>query len=123
MQYDIIEGKLFSHITISGIHRKNEPLLAKKMLLPFFKQKNIRIIIDFKNLRESDSVSVLGILNSIRKEVGFLDGELRICSLNAQLLNYFQKNRLDKIFYIYKDKESAEKSVWRPDNGKLQFDR
>ena len=121
MQYDIIEEKKIFHITISGKTRKNEPLLAKKMLLPFFKQKNIHIIIDLKNLREFDPVFLLGILNSIRKEVGFLKGDLRICSLNAELLNYFKQNRLDKIFYIYKDKENAEKSVWGQDNGKLQF--
>ena len=113
MQYDIIEGKNCFHIAISGKSRKNEPLLAKKMLLPFFKQKNIRLIIDLKDLREFDSVVMLGILNSIRKEVGFLEGDLRICSLNPELLNYFQQNRLDKIFYIYKDKENAENSVWR----------
>ncbi|MCD6225346.1 MAG: STAS domain-containing protein [Deltaproteobacteria bacterium] len=121
MQYDIIEGKNCFHIAISGKPRKNEPLLAKRMLLPFFKQKNIRIIIDLKDLREFDSVFVLGILNSIRKEVGFLEGDLRICSLNPELLNYFQQNRLDKIFYIYKNKENAEKSVWRQDDGNLQF--
>ena len=121
MQYDIIEGKNCFHIAISGKPRKNEPLLAKKMLLPFFKQKNIRMIIDLKNIRGFDSVFVLGILNSIRKEVGFLEGDLRICSLNDELLKYFQQNRLDKIFYIYKNKENAEKSVWRQDDGNLQF--
>ena len=112
MQYNIIEKKSFSYITISGKPKKNEPVLVKKMLLPFLKQKNIRIIIDLKNLSEFNSVSLLGILNSIRKEVSFLEGELKICSLNTQLLNYFQQNRLDKIFYIYKNKENAEKSVW-----------
>ncbi len=121
MQYDIIEGKNCFHIAISGKSRKNEPLLAKKMLLPFFKQKNIRLIIDLKDLRGVDSVFVLGIVNSIRKEVGFLEGDLRICSLNPELLNYFQQNRLDKIFSIYKNKENAEKSVWRQDDGNLQF--
>ncbi|MCD6185649.1 MAG: hypothetical protein J7K84_07660 [Deltaproteobacteria bacterium] len=113
MQYDIIEGKNCFHIAISGKPRQNEPLLAKKMLLPFFKQKNIRIIVDLKDLHEFNSVFVLGILNSIRKEVGFLKGNMKICSLNAELLNYFLKNRLDKIFYIYRNKENAEKSVWR----------
>ena len=122
MQYNIIEEKKFSYITISGKSKKNEPVLVKKMLLPFLKQKNIRIIIDLENLSEFNSVSLLGILNSIRKEVSFLEGELKICSLNAQLLNYFQQNRLNKIFYIYKNRENAEKSVWRQNNGKLQFD-
>jgi len=124
MQYNIIEEKSFLHITISGKPRKNEPVLAKKMLATFLKQKNIRIIIDLENLSEfnSVSISVLGILNSVRKEVGFLDGDLKICSLKAKLLNYFQQNRLDKIFYIFKNKENAEKSVWRHDNGKLQLD-
>ena len=121
MQYDIIEGKNCFHIAISGKPRKNEPLLAKKMLLPFFKQKNIHLIIDLKNLHEFDSVFLTGILNSIRKEAGLLGGDLRICSLNAELLNYFQQNRLDKIFYIYKDKESAENNAWRANNEKLQF--
>ena len=49
------------------------------------------------------------IFNSIRKEIGFLKGDLRICSLNAELLNYFRQNRLDRIFHIYKNEvmESA----------------
>ena len=111
MQYDIVEKKNCFHIAISGKPRQNEPLLAKKMLSPFFKQKNMRIIVDLKDLHEFNSVFVLGILNSIRKEVGFLEGNLKICSLNPELLNYFRQNRLDKIFYIYKNKENAEKSV------------
>jgi len=113
MQYNIVEGRNCFHIAISGKPRQNEPLLAKKMLLPFFKQKNVFIIIDLKDLHEFNSVFVLGILNSIRKEVSFLGGKMKICSLNTKLLKYFQQNRLDKIFYIYKNKENAEKSVWR----------
>jgi anti-anti-sigma factor len=116
MHYDIIEEKNCFYIAISGKSRKNEPILAKKMLLPFFKQKNIHLIIDLKNLREFDSVFLTGILNSIRKETGLLGGDLRICSLNDELLNYFQQNQLDKIFYIYKDKESAENDAWRTNN-------
>jgi anti-anti-sigma factor len=118
MDYNIIDEKDFFHILISGEPKLNETLLAKKMLLPFFNKKNIRIIIDLKNFRDSNSVPVIGILNSIRKEVGLLEGDLRICSLNAELLEYFEQNRLDKIFYIYKDKNHAEKSVWRQHYGK-----
>ena len=121
MQYDIIEQKDFFHVILSGKPGKNELLPVKRMLLPLLNKKGVHIIIDLQDLedfQDLDSVFLFGILNSIRKEVGLLGGDLILCSLNAEMLKYSQQNRLNKIFYICKDKKSAqERSEWRQHDG------
>ena len=120
MQYDIIDQKDFFHITLSGKPIKNEILQTKRMLLPLLNKKGVHVIIDLQDLQDFqavDSLFLFGILNSIRKEISFLGGDMMLCSLDAEMLQYFQQNRLNKIFDICKDKENAEESEWRQHDG------
>ena len=117
MKYHIVENAGFFHIKISGDTRKNEALQAKRAFSIYFKERGIRVIMDLKELQKFEPITLLEVLNGIRKEINFLGGCLKLCSLKPEILDYFKENRLDQFFQIYKDEERAKKSEWR-DYGK-----
>ena len=116
MKYHIAEECDFFIIRISGKPRKNEALPAKEMLFSYLKEKHIRVIMDLKGLEKFEPITLLTVLNGVRKEVGFLRGELKLCSLKPEILNYFRENRLDQFFHIYEDEEGAKRSEWKNDS-------
>ena len=116
MKYHIAEEGDFFIIEISGEPRKNEALPARKMLSPYLKEKHIRVIMDLKGLEKFEPITLLGVLNGVRKDVSFLRGDLKLCSLKPEILNYFRENRLDQVFHIYKDEEGAKRSEWKNDS-------
>lgn len=66
----------------------------------------INLILDFCNVRFLSS-AVLGLLIRISKRVYQRDGQLRLCNINQKIYEIFKITRLNKIFDIYKDIESA----------------
>lgn len=78
VKYHIVEENGFFLIKISGEARRNEAVLAKRVLFPYLKGKGIRVIIDLKELEKFELITLMGVLNSIRKEVNLLRGNLRI---------------------------------------------
>jgi anti-anti-sigma factor len=115
MKYHVVEDSGFVLIRISGKPKKNEALAAKRILFPYFKERGVRVIMDLKKLERFDPITLLGVLSGIKKEITLLRGDLKLCSLNPDMLNYFQENRLDNLFQIEKDEENAKKAAWRND--------
>jgi anti-anti-sigma factor len=113
MKYHIIEENSLLVICLSGDPKKNEVVMAKSVLFPYIKGEGIKVIIDLKELHKFEPVTLIGVLNGIKKEVDFLKGCLKLCSLKPEALNYFKQNRLEHVFQIYEDREMAEKSKWR----------
>ncbi|MBW2052973.1 MAG: hypothetical protein JRI85_12150 [Deltaproteobacteria bacterium] len=113
MKYHIVEDAGFFLIKISGEPRKNEAIFAKRVLSTYLKGRGIRVIIDLKGLEKFEPITLLGVLNGVRKEIDLLGGNLKLCSLKPEMLNYFRENRLDQFFQIYEDEERAKKSEWR----------
>jgi anti-anti-sigma regulatory factor len=107
MKYHIVEDGDLLLIKISGKARKNEALLAKRLLSHYITEKGTRVIFDLKELEDFEPTTLLGVLNGIRKEIGFLRAGLKLC----------RENRLDQIFQIYEDEEMAKNSGWK-DYGK-----
>ncbi len=70
----------------------------------------INLILDFCNVRFLSS-AVLGLLMRISKKVYELDGQLRLCNISSRLYEIFKITRLNKIFDIYDDVESAIQSL------------
>jgi len=56
--------------------------------------------VDLEGVDEAEGAYILGILNTIKKEFQLPGAEVKLCSLRPELYHYFQKNRLDKMFYI-----------------------
>ena len=113
MKYHVVEDAAFFLIKISGETRKNEALPAKRALSPYLKERGIRVIMDLKELEKFEPITLLGVLNGIKKEIDLLGGGLKLCSLKQEILNYFKENRLDQIFQVYEDEERAKKGEWR----------
>jgi anti-anti-sigma factor len=112
MKYRIVEENGFCLIKISGKTRKNEGVMAKRGLSPYLKEKGMKVIIDMKELEMFELITLIGILNGVRREVNLLRGELRLCSLKTEIVDYIRQNRLDHIFQIYENQEMAKKSEW-----------
>ena len=117
MKYNIVKDDDFFIVKISGQPKKNEALQVKSILSSYFKEKGIRVIMDLKELEKFEPITLLGVLNGMRKEIDLLGGCLKLCSLKLEILNYFKENRMDQFFMIYEDEKSAKKSEWR-DYGK-----
>ena len=117
MKYHIVKDDDFFIVKISGQPKKNEALQVKSILSSYLKERGIRVIMDLKELEKFEPITLLGVLNGMRKEVDLLGGCLKLSSLNPEILNYFKENRMDQFFKIYEDEEGAKKSEWR-DYGK-----
>ena len=112
MKYHIAEDDDFFIIKISGQPKKNEALQVKSILSSYLKERGIRVIMDLKELEKFEPITLLGVLNGMRKEVDLLGGCLKLSSLNPEILNYFKENRMDQFFKICEDEEMAKKSEW-----------
>jgi anti-anti-sigma regulatory factor len=117
MKYIIVKQEGLLVIKISGKTRDNEPLLARRILSRYLRERGIRVILDLKEIEGGDLVALVSVLNSIRKEIGLLRGDLKLCSLRTTLLTHFKENRLDRMFHICKDEQTARKSTWRSYGG------
>ncbi|MBU1054370.1 MAG: STAS domain-containing protein [Proteobacteria bacterium] len=118
MKYHITKEDGFCLIKISGDTRKNEAIQAKEVLSPYLKEEGIKIIVDLQELEKFEPANLFGVLNSIKKEVHLLRGDIKLCSLNSKILNYLKQNRMDHFFQICEDIETAKKSEFNKRAGK-----
>ncbi len=72
----------------------------------------INLILDFGNVRFLSS-AVLGLLIRISKRIYERDGQLRLCNINPKIYEIFKITRLNKIFDIYKNVESATEKLFK----------
>jgi anti-sigma B factor antagonist len=81
----------------------------EKTFMPLIEQAHgIRLLIDFSNVQFLTS-SVLGLLIRINRKVFQAEGRLGLCCIDRKILEIFKITRLDKVFEIYADRESAFK--------------
>lgn len=111
MKYQIVKKDEFLLIKMSGKTRKNEAVLSNAQLKPYFHDKGVKVIIDLEELEKFEPMILLGILNSIRKEIDISRGCLMVCSLKPEMEKCLRENRLDHIFHIFEDAEKAKKSL------------
>ena len=116
MNYEFVYEEDFLIIKLSGSAEVNERLLAKECLTPYLQQSQQKVIIDLENLAENGGVYVVGVLNTVKKEIQLLDGEVKLCSLTPELYHYFQENRLDQIFDIGLSVESTKQGFKERNN-------
>ena len=70
---------------------------------------NKKVILDFSNVKFLSS-AVLGVLIRVTKKIYERGGEVKFCSIDQKIFEIFRITRLNKIFDIYPDIESAQKS-------------
>jgi anti-anti-sigma factor len=110
MNCKFIEQGNFLIIKLSGSVEINDRLLTKEPLTSYLRKSLLKVIVDLGDLKETEEVYVLGVLNTIKKECRLVGGEVKLCSLRPMLLRYFEENRLDKIFDIRESVDQAKQS-------------
>lgn len=70
------------------------------------------LVIDFGGVGFIDS-SCLGTLVAMTKKIREQDGNIKIAHLNDDVRSIFQITRLDKIFDVFEDVETAVKSYFK----------
>jgi anti-anti-sigma regulatory factor len=97
-------------IRMSGTTGANERLLSREKLIRNIDDSSRGVIVDMSGLKEEQNPSVLGIINTIKKECQFLGISVSFCSLKPRLYCYFQELRLGTIFDICHTMDQAKAS-------------
>jgi anti-sigma B factor antagonist len=69
-------------------------------------QGHSRLLLNFSNVMYLSSAA-LGKLIQLKKKVGNVKGTMKLCCINPDLLEVFKITRLDQVFPIFKDEQSA----------------
>lgn len=72
--------------------------------------EQINMILDFGNVKFLSS-AVLGLLLRISKKIYERDSQLRLCNINPKIYEIFKITRLNKIFEIHSDLDSAMEAL------------
>jgi anti-anti-sigma factor len=110
MNYEFKEEGNILVIKLSGTAEVNDRLLTKESVTPYLQKSYPKVIVDLEEVGEKEAVSILGVLNVIKKEFQLMGGEVKLCSLRPSLYRYFKENRLDRIFDIVQPAEQAKRS-------------
>lgn len=113
MKYTIVKQEEFLVIKVSGKTRDNEPLVARRILSRYLRERGIRVILDVKEVEGVELIALFGILHGIRKDIGLLQGDMKLCSMRPTLLTQIKEHGLDRMFTICKDEQTAKKSTWK----------
>jgi len=65
-----------------------------------------QILLNFGNVQYLSSAA-LGKLINLKKKVGAAKGKLKLCCIHPDLLEVFRITRLDQVFEIYPDEQTA----------------
>ncbi len=97
-------------LTSEKILEEQDIRALEEALMPLIAQAEIKnMVIDFSNVKFLTS-SALGLLIRVNKKVRESSGNLRLCSIDPRILEIFRITRLDSVFDIQPDVESAVRS-------------
>ena len=65
-----------------------------------------QILLNFGNVQYLSSAA-LGKLINLKKKVGAVQGKLKLCCIHPDLLEVFRITRLDQVFEIYPEEQTA----------------
>lgn len=101
---------------ISGFLNDNHLKDAKEFMGKVLEEGKIHVIIDFSGLSAIDSRG-LGFLVSVQKELRLREGRLALVHLSAQFASLMELTKLNRIFEIFLDLETAKRSFGGPHLG------
>lgn len=98
----LADQKILDELSISQIGQKLNGLAAEA--------DPPKLVINFENVTHMSS-SALGMLITLHKRVREAHGELRLCNIQPTITEVFKITRLDEIFEIQSDVDSAVESI------------
>lgn len=99
---ELLEEKILDQTQINALSDSIFPVIEQN--------EKINLILDFSNVKFLSS-SVLGLLIRISKKVYETAGQLCLCRIDQKIDEIFKITRLDQVFTIMPDKESAIESI------------
>jgi anti-sigma B factor antagonist len=107
LSIEYIDTAIVAVLTDAKILDEEQIQSLEKAFMPLIEQNTgIRLLIDFSNVQFLTS-SVLGLLIRINRKVLQSDGQLQLCGIDGKIMDIFKITRLDKVFAIYPDRQSA----------------
>lgn len=86
-----------------------DPEMLQAYLYDLMDEKRYRLLIDIENVRYISS-SVLGLFITICKSAKENKGEVKIVNAQPSVSNVFRMTRLDRVFEMFNDRDSAIQS-------------
>lgn len=94
-------------LTDEKILEETDIQALENSLVPLIEQTaGIKMVLDFTNVQFLSS-AVLGMLIRVSKKVYESNGQLKLCNINEKIFQIFTITRLERIFDIFKTRESA----------------
>ena len=97
--------------TSEKILEEREISALELSIVPIIEQAGVpNIVLNFENVKFLSS-AVLGLLIRISKKIYQRSGQLKLCCINSKIFEIFKITRLDRVFDIYDDVDSAVQSL------------
>ena len=102
-----VENAVIAALTEEKILDTTDIEALEATLLPLIAQTDrINLVIDFSDVQFLSS-SALGLLIRASKRIHESRGKLKLCGINKKILEIFKITRLNEVFDIYYDRQSA----------------
>ncbi len=93
-----VDARLLDEVTLQEVAEQLYGLVSERGLS--------RLVLNFGNVQVLSSTA-LGIFAALKKRTTSAGGDLKLCSIRAELMEPFVITGLDKKIQIYKDEQSA----------------
>ena len=105
------ENAVIATFTDAKILEEKDIRALQETLMPLIEEvEAVNLVLVFCNV-EFLSSAVLGLLIRVSKKVYERDGQLKLCNISPRIYEVFKITRLNKIFDIYPDIDSASASL------------
>lgn len=99
---EFTERKILDEMNISKIGEELSSLVTQS--------EHPRLVLDFTHVLHMSSTA-LGMLITLHKRVRERDGQLRLCRIRPEIYEVFAITKLNEIFQIHEDRDSAMASL------------
>jgi anti-sigma B factor antagonist len=107
---NIEKGLIISFVN-EKILEETEIQALEHSIVPLIEQAKVpNIVLDFSKVKFLSS-AMLGLLIRLSKKIYQRQGQLRLCGINSKIFEIFKITRLDRVFDICEDSESAVQSL------------
>ncbi len=97
-------------LALEGEIDLHESPAVKERLRKMLESKPLRVFVDLTAVKYIDSSGLAVLIEAMQRINGY-GGRLALYGIHANVQNIFHISRLDQVFHIFADKETAEKEL------------